>query len=85
MTWADIQGGSVLGVVTLRFPVHIRYISPGQRHCFHWGEYAALALVLVKALLRGHLVELGGIESLGIVWLGVDLCCSVVVSCDDAV
>ena len=30
-------------------------------------------------------VELGGIESLKIVWLGVDPCCSVVVSCDDAV
>ena len=29
-------------------------------------------------------VELGGIEPLEIVWLGVDLCCSVVVSCDDA-
>ena len=30
-------------------------------------------------------VELGGIESLEIVWLGVDPCCSIVVSCDDAV
>ena len=30
-------------------------------------------------------VELGGIEPLEIVWLGVDRCCLVVVSCDDAV
>ena len=30
-------------------------------------------------------VELGGIEPLEILWLGVDLCCSVAVSCDDAV
>ena len=34
---------------------------------------------------RHHMVELGGIESLEFVWLGVDLCWLVVVSCDDAV
>ena len=51
------------------------------------GESEALMTRCKRPAQRAFLdnVELGGIEPLEIVWLSVDLCCSVVVSCDDAV
>jgi len=49
------------------------------------GESDAL-MTWFKVLVRAYvMVELGGIEPQISVWLAVDLCCSVVVSCDDAV
>ena len=81
------SGGDLLGRDPVEGRPHPSVESVVDLQCWALGTGGFRpASVFKYPLFRAYvLVELGGIEPQISVWLGVDLCCLVSVSCDDAV